>query len=368
MRDTDLLVVQAQSVDHIAAGRGGCEEPDGVAATVDQEAERRFVKDEETARGELGAVGDEVAGCAEVAAFEHAAAERERGVGEIVQLDEAGGRAGVGQHFVDQHGLEGGGTRGVCRAGRTAGQGRGRPAVGITLTVGGAGEDQSVARAVGGDRPRRAVAVGHGAEPSAVLVVQRDFAAVVEGVGLETAQHPLQAGDRHDIGGRRCHDKIAVGGQHGAGRERVVEDAGEAVAADVLKERVGVVQLHKAQVAAIAAGGGRVVDLGDGDRGAARGGAGRFASAVHESRRHRCIKRRGEGIAGERQRVRRHGAILYSERQRVGHAGGQRGVHVQRHTGTVFQQRRAKHRVAADSIVGGVGGRSGSERLGEGKR
>ena len=356
VRDADLLVVQAQGVDHMAAGGGRREEPDGVAAAVDQEAERGFVNGEEASRREFGAVGKEIAGRTEVVAFEHAAAQRARGVREVVQLDEAGGRAGVGQHLVDQHGFEGGRARGVRRAGRAAGQGRGGPAVGVALAVGGTGEDQGVARAVGGGRPRRVVAIRHRAEPGAERVMQRDLAAAVEGVSLEAAHHLLQAGDRGDIRRRRRHDEVPVGGEHGAGRECVVEDAGEAVAAEILIERVGIVQLDEAQVAAVAAGGGRVADLGDGDRGAARGGAGRFAAAAHEGCGHRRVERRNKGIAGERQRVRRHGAVLHGQRERVGRAGGQRGVQVQRHADAVFQQRRVEHCAAADGIGGGVGG------------
>ena len=196
----------------------------------------------------------------------------------VVDLDVVPrGKVRVGEELVDDHVGQDARRDDLRRAGRTAGGRAGRPRARVALPVGAPAQHQRRARAVGRGRPRRAVGVLRLQQDRAAVVAQAHGALAVGQAAGVGADHVGDAVDRLHRGRVFRHDEVAQAREHGAGGERVVRVAREAVAAEPPRDRFGVEHLDELEILPVRPVGRVVHDLGKDERrpAARRPGGGR---------------------------------------------------------------------------------------------
>ena len=200
-----------------------------------------------------------------------------------------------------------------------------------------------MARAIGARRPRRLAGVRNFEQDGVLLVAQPERAGAGQriraGVRSENARDAVGCLDRRRV---TRDDDIRASRQHHVRRERVINVARKTVPANLLQERVGVIDLHELQHVAVRVGSRVIHDFRNGKRRQSAGGPGRF-----HLRRIRHHFAAGDGLEIAKLRARGHsiGAAghRHSEEDRVGHVDVERA---EPHPAVAIQAR-----VAGEEIV-----------------
>ncbi len=371
-RHAVLLRLEAQRVHHAAAV--GRDQIDRLAGGIQGEAKLGLGKGQPAQRRDAGpGRNNEPVRCWIVR--EDAVAQVHRTGAVIKQLDVVlQRRVRMREDFVDQDRAARIGSGRVRRSGRTAHPIAGGPGPRFALAVGRPRQHQRVAGAVRRNRPRRLIIVSHLQQHGIQLVAETDCAAaVVEDVGGvarrgigERPEDVRQAEDSLKVRRSGSDDAVTLRRDGRSRRERVVHAAREPVTAQVFGPRCGIVDLDELQVAPVCPVGRVIHDLGDGEGGAAAGGAGGLVGADHVPDIQRGVACGKRKLAVRQDGVRRLCAIPdVVDGERVVKGGIERS-RPERHHGRILQQEHPQHTGAVvQRVVAGQPRRSRFDRFGE---